>query len=323
MTDLPPDFDRSPAGLAARLEELSGWHSRQPLEIVTEISDAMRLNRGHVLDLEGRLCAVMGCAYETRFGISDQPKYWVLRCLDLVTGQDLIVKTVFNEEFVARIGPLRIRCYRSPKKESTVLELVRGDDRFMQGYTVTDSVGNRVRVIDHIRGSTIFNHVLEWNEPHERFSQGEMRRLLAKLIPSLEAIQMLHEHRLCHGDIRNDHLIIDAHSGRLRWIDFDLNQDFSDFDTWSVGNVLAYVVGQGIRSFHQVLRDPAVPDRIKGSLETADASAFYDYRIYNLRKLYPYLPERINDILLRFTVGSDVYYQNLTEVTEDLGNALA
>ncbi len=39
MTDLPPNFDHSPAGLATRLEELSGWHSRQPLEIVTEIKD--------------------------------------------------------------------------------------------------------------------------------------------------------------------------------------------------------------------------------------------------------------------------------------------
>lgn len=323
MTEPPRDFDCSPDGLALRLEELTGWHSARPLQIVTDASDAMRLSRGHVLDLAGRLCAVMGWAYETRFGISDQPKYWVLRCLDLTTGQDLIVKTVFHEEFIARIGPLRIRCYRSPSKESAVLDLVRGDHRFMQGYTVADGVGNRLRVIDLIRGSTIFNHVLEWRESHEQYAAGEMLHLLAKLIPALAGVQMLHEHQLCHGDIRNDHLIIDAETGRLRWIDFDLNQDFSDFDIWSAGNVLAYVVGQGIRSFHQVLRDAAVSDTIKGSLETADASAFYDYRIYNLRKLYPYLPERINDILLHFTVGSDVYYQSLAEVIEDLGTALS
>jgi tRNA A-37 threonylcarbamoyl transferase component Bud32 len=308
--------------LASRIEDLTGWTPRRDVEITRDTSDAMGLHRGHVLDLGGRLYAVLGHTYESRFGISDQPKYWVLRTIELASGKDYIVKTVFHEEFTARIGPLRIRCYRSPQKESEVLELVRSDTRFMQGETVLDSEGNQVRILDFIPGPTLFQHVLDRDEPHEAYVHGEMQNLLYRLIESIEGIQLLHDHDLCHGDIRNDHIIIDRRTDRFRWIDFDLKQDFSDFDVWSIGNVLAYVVGQGITSFHQVLRSDRFPDAVKRSLTGDDASAFYDYRIINLRKLYPYIPSALNTVLMRFSVGTTRYYGSMLEVVEDLGDAL-
>lgn len=311
-----------PQWLAARIEELSGWKPRKTVEVLTDTTEAMNIHRGHVIALEDRLYAVMGNCYETRFGISDQPKYWVLRCTDLETGEDKIVKTVFNEEFIVRIGPLRIRCYRSPQKESEVLELTRGDMRFMQGRTVFDSANNQVRLLDFIPGPSLFDHILAWNEDHEAYVFGEMQNILHRLIESIEAIDMLHQHDLCHGDIRNDHLIIDRRNDRIRWIDFDLKQDFSDFDVWSIGNVISYVVGQGIHSFHQVLRSDEFPDSVKKGLRPEDASVFFNYRVMNLRKLFPYIPGCINDILMRFSVGTTDYYESLAEVAEDLGNAL-
>jgi hypothetical protein len=168
----------------------------------------------------------------------------------------------------------------------------------------------------------MLSHVLEREESHEEYAHGEMLSLLRRLLPALEAIQLLHDNDLCHGDIRNDHLILETGSDRIRWIDFDLKQDFSDFDVWSAGNVLAYVVGKGIRSFHQVLRDPRFPDVIKSSLTPADASAFYEYRIYNLGKLFPYLPREIDAVVKRFTLGSEIYYPAVREIVQDLGNAL-
>jgi serine/threonine protein kinase len=149
-----------------------------------------------------------------------------------------------------------------------------------------------------------------------------MQNLLHRLIESIEAIQVLHDHHLCHGDIRNDHLLIDRRTDRFRWIDFDLKQDFSDFDIWSIGNVLAYIVGKGIQSFHQVMRSKHFPASVKESLTAEDASAFYDYRIINMRKLFPYIPKPLNDILMRFSVGASAYYQRMQEVAEDLGAAL-
>jgi hypothetical protein len=311
-----------PQWLAARIEELSGWKPRRAVKILTDTTEFMNIHRGHVLALEEKLYAVMGNCYETRFGISDQPKYWVLRSTDLETGEDKIIKTVFNEEFIVRIGSLRIRCYRSPQKESEVLELTRGDMRFMQGRTVFDGANNQIRLLDFIPGPTLFDHILTRKEDHEAYVFGEMQNILHRLIESIEAIDVLHGHNLCHGDIRNDHIIIDRRNNRFRWIDFDLKQDFSDFDVWSIGNVIAYVVGQGIQSFHQVMRSDAFSDSVKNSLTPEDASVFFNYRIMNLRKLFPYIPSSINDILMRFSVGTTDYYENLSEVAEDLGNAL-
>lgn len=319
----PGGSDRlDPERLARRIEELTGWKPRRRVEVTRDTSDAMNMHRGQVLDLGGRLYAVLGHTYESRFGISDQPKYWVLRTVDLDDGEHVIVKTVFHEEFTARIGQLRIRCYRSPQKESEVLALVRGDTRFMQGETIVDSAGNQVRILDYIHGPTLFQHVLDWQEPHEAYVRGEMQDLLYRLIESIEGIQMLHDFDLCHGDIRNDHIIIDRRTDRFRWIDFDLKQDFSDFDVWSIGNVIAYIVGQGITSFHQVLRSDRFPDAVKWSLTQDDASAFYDYRIINLRKLYPYVPEALNDVLMRFSAGATSYFGSMREVAESLGEAL-
>ncbi len=314
--------DRSPAALADRIEELTGWRSRRPILVLNDTTDVMNIHRGHVLDLAGRLYAVLGHTYESRFGITDQPKYWVMRGTDLADGRDVIIKTVFHEEFVARIGKLRIRCYRNPEKESRVLDLTRGDDRFMQGHTVYDAVENQIRLLDFISGPSIFRHILDWEQPHDEYVLGEMQNLLYRLIESIEAIQMLHDQKLCHGDIRNDHLLIDRTNDRIRWIDYDLQQDFSDFDIWSIGNVLIYVVGQGIRSFHQVLRSSDVSDTTKDSLTAGDASAFYNYRICNLRKLFPYVPEALNNVLMHFSIGTDTYYRSMAEIAEDLGNVL-
>ena len=322
MPEAPGDAGYDLEWMARRIEELTGWKPRRRVEVLTDTTESMDLHRGHVLDLDRRLYAVLGHAYESRFGISDQPKYWVLRTVDLASGEDAVVKTVFHEEFVVRIGPLRIRCYRSPAKESEVLELTRGDMRFMQGWTVFDSASNQVRVLDFIPGPTLFQHILSWDEPHEAYCHGEMQNLLHRLIESIEAIQILHEADLCHGDIRNDHIVIDRRTDRFRWIDFDLKQDFSDFDIWSIGNVLAYIVGKGIQSFHQVLRSDAYSDAVKGSLTEDDASAFYEYRIINLRKLFPYLPRALNDVLMRFSHGTSQYYERMGQVAEDLGDAL-
>ncbi len=314
---------RTDEELARRIAALTGWAPPRPVRVTADTSDAMNIARGQVLSLGGRRYVVLGHAYESRFGIQDQPKYWVLRALDLESGAAKIIKTVFHEEFIARIGPLRVRCYRSPEKESRVLALVRGDARFMQGETVRDAGGDLVRVIDHIPGPTIYEHVIAQRLPHAEYFHTEVPRLLRGLLDSMAAIQGLHDHALCHGDIRNDHLIIERGSGRLRWIDFDLTQDFSDFDIWSIGNVLAFIIGQGIQSFHQVMQSAAFPDAVKACLTPADGSAFYEYRVMNLAKLFPYIPARLGAVLRRFTAGTETYYSRMDQVRADVAEALA
>ena len=111
-------------------------------------------------------------------------------------------------------------------------------------------------------------------------------------------------------------------TGDYRWIDFDLTQDFSDFDVWSLGNVLQFCVGMGMRTFHDVLKGANFPDSVKSRLTSDDASAFYRHRIMNLRKLFPYIPNRLNDILLHFAANTTRFYESANQIVSDIGEAL-
>ena len=192
-----------------------------------------------------------------------------------------------------------------------------GDQRFMQGYTVYDDKDNPVRIIDYIRGPTLFNYIFELDKEHESYFHEDMPVILKNLIPCFEAIQLLHDNDTCHGDIRNDHIIIETGTGLYRWIDFDLNQNVADFDIWSIGNIINYVVGKGITSFHGVFKGGRFPDNVKNSLTSEDASAFYEYRIMNLIKLYPYIPDSMSKILLHFTTRPTAYYALLANLIDD------
>ncbi|UCC43525.1 MAG: hypothetical protein JSU65_10320 [Candidatus Zixiibacteriota bacterium] len=308
--------------LRSRIKTLTNWPSVDRLKVISDTSDCMRIQRGNVIRVGGREFVIEGHRYETRFGIEDQPKYWVFSAIDLETTNKVILKMTFHEEFVVHIGVFKIRCYRSPEKEASVLNLVQGDHRFMQGFTELDDAGNHVRIIDFIRGPSIFQHIHNNSAPHEEYFQRDLPRILHNLSDSMESIKFLHEHDTCHGDIRNDHIIIDSETGKYRWIDFDLNQHVSDFDVWSMGNIISYAAGQGIKSFHVVLQADEFSQKIKRSLGHGDGSAFYEYRIINMRKLFPYIPKRLNNILMHFAIEPRGHYGTMDELISDYRDML-
>jgi hypothetical protein len=290
----------------------------------------MRIDRGQVIRLEDREFFISGQVYEPRFGLDDQPKFWVKRGYDLDSGHQVIIKLEFYEEFVAHFGSFRIPCYRSPEKESEVLRLVAGDSRFMQGQTLIDNYGNNVRVLEFIRGKTLFDQILEMEIDHEEYYHTLLAPLLQKLVGCLEAIQTLHDNDLSHGDIRNDHIIIEEETSDFRWIDFDRCEDvmfdpyrtFTAFDVWSFGNVLQFVIGRGLTTFSDIRNSARFSTEIITSLKTTDAGAFYHHRLMNLKKIYPYISERLNTILMRFSMSTEDYYWTLTDLKRDLCEAI-
>jgi hypothetical protein len=308
--------------LIQRIEELTGFIIEPPIEVVTDTTEYMNIYRGQVIWLEGREFFVRGDVYEPRFGLEDQPKFWVKRAYDLDSGDLKIIKLEFLESFTVTVGPLRIRCYRSPDKEGEVLDLVRDDLRYMQGETIEDDSGNKVRIIDFIKGKTLYDRINEMDIEHEEFYYSYMTPILKQLVPACEAIQLLHEHELCHGDIRNDHLLIDKETGKLRWIDFDLCQNFHDFDVWSMGNVLQFVIGKSLTTFHEIRTSGRFSQETYDSLAVEDASAFYNYRLMNLKKIYPYVDEKLNKILLHFANGATNYYESMFHLINDLGEVV-
>lgn len=299
-----------------------GELSRPRFSIVSDTSDFMRINRGDVVKLNENYYLIRGNMRESRFGIDEQPKMWVFSAIDLQNGSEKIIKTVFREEFYAHIGFLRIRCYRDVDKESAVISLVNGDPRFMQGKTFYDEKGNNVRVIDYIHGTAFFHFIPSINKSHEEYFTDDLPGILLKLKNSIEAIGMLHRNGFCHGDIRNDHLYKETSTGNYMWIDFDLKQDVSDFDLWSLGNIISYATAKGIVTFDSILKSKNYTDEIKNSLSHSDSSAFYNYRIMNLQKIFPYLPEKLSAMLRNFTIKPPFFYKSIDEFIEDYNQML-
>ncbi len=301
-----------------RIKEVAGWNINvSRFKIVTDTSDWMRIHRGDVIKIYGHYFLIKGNMREPRFGIDEQPKYWVFSAIDLSDASEKIIKAIFKEEFYAHIGILKVRCYRDVDKESKVLVTCKGDKRFMQGKTYFDEKGNNVRVIDYIHGTSFLNYIPNIPKQHKEYFYEDMPHILHKLYDSILAIKFLHDNELCHGDIRNDHLFIETETGDYRWIDFDLKQDVSDFDQWSIGNILSYAVVKGIMTFDRALKSKEFSDDIKNSLKASDGSAFYEYRIMHLRKLYPYIPERLSNILQHFTIQPIAFYSKIDQFVDD------
>jgi hypothetical protein len=302
---------------AQKIKELTGWNTNQArMNIVTDTTEWMKINRGDILILDGNEYLIKGNMHEARFGIEEQPKFWVFGAIELNSGKDKIIKTEYNEEFYAHISILKIRCYRSPAKESEVMNLMNGDERFMQGLTFFDEKGNNVRVIDFIRGLSFFHYLPTIKKQHEEYFYEDFPILMKNLFESFLAIKKLHKYKLCHGDIRNDHLYIETDTGNYRWIDFDLKQDVSDFDLWSIGNIICYCASKGIITFDKILKDKNVPDNIKQGLEASDGSAFYQYRIMNIKKIFPYIPQKLANILQHFTIKPIGFYSGIDELCD-------
>ena len=207
--------------IKARIEELTGKSPAGEVRVLDDTGDFMGIQPGNVLRLEDNDYLISGHATEGRFGIDDQPKFWVKYVLDLTSGEKKLVKLVFFEEFTSRIGPFLIRAQRNPRKESRILDLVKGHPHFMQGRTIMDGAGNEVRLIEFVRGMNFYNYLNQLKMDHETYFHTVLPGVMDKLLEALKAMTFLLENGQQHGDIRNDHLLVQADTGRYVWIDFD------------------------------------------------------------------------------------------------------
>ncbi len=288
--------------------------------IFTDTTEFMRITHGDIIFLEGLHYLVIRDEAERSFGIED-PKYWVKRCLVLETGERMILKLVFHESFDMKIGSVMVKCYRSPEKEARILELVKGDPRFMQGHSIRDDKGNVVRVIEVISGKRLDHAVFNIEADHETYFFEFFPGILEKFIDSCEAIALLHAHGEKHGDIRRDHLWIENRTGQYRWIDFDYTYQFQEnpfgIDLFGLGSLLIFLVGKGIYTYSQMERMGISQDVIFG-LTSEDFSLIYKNRLVNLGKLFPYIPRELNIILLHFSAGAEIFYETADEFISDL-----
>ena len=61
---------------------------------------------------------------------------------------------------------------------------------------------------------------------------------------------------------------------------------------------------------------------LKDRLEPGDFSILHKRRFINLRKLYPDIPKPLNDILMHFSTGANVYYEYAEEISDELNRCI-
>jgi len=293
--------------------------------IVTDTTDFMAIGYGDVMKLGGLHYLVLRDEKERSFGIED-PKYWVKRCLELETGQNKIVKLVFYESFPVSLGEMQIQCYRSPRKEARILEIVQGDPRFMQGRCVQDDVGNEVRILDIVRGELWANQIHRIPLDHRHYTFEVLPGLIERFVGACDAIAMLHSRGENHGDIRRDHLWVESATSQLVWIDFDYTYEFHEnpfgLDIFGLGNILLYLCGKGFCT-RLSMAEEGFSGNTDAVLESGDFSILFRHRLCNLRKVYPYLPEKLNHVLMHFSEASEIFYFHISEFLEDICEGLA
>jgi hypothetical protein len=104
------------------------------------------------------------------------------------------------------------------------------------------------------------------------------------------------------------------------WIDFDLLENTPEYDVWALGNILHCVLAKGFVTFRELLREH--PD-VAARLDRSDASEFFPNRVMNLRKVYPYLPDKLNAVLMRFSAGGGPPYEEVRQIVDDVNDCLA
>ncbi len=289
------------------------------IRIFTDTSDFFRIDYDDVSILGGRPYLIRNNEREGRFGIDDQQKYWVKRAIDLTDGSTKIIKLTFHERFETNIGELRFKCFRSPRKEARILELVKNSGHFMQGFSVRDDAGNVVRILDFIKGKTFADYVLTLGKDHHDYYYNYFPGVLDEYIELVEAIQFLHKHEEKHGDIRRDHIIKEKDTGKCRWIDFDFNylhrESLFSYDLYGLGNILVYMTGRGDVTVQnlQEERSPAYDH-----LEREDLNIVFNNRVVNLKKVYPYIHDSLNLVLLHYSLGANTFYDDTGQLLNDL-----
>lgn len=300
---------------------------RRPSRVYTDTTDFTSIDYGDIIHIDNQYFLITAYTKEGRFGVHEQVKPWVPRAEELGSGSKFILKLVFHETFDIRLGNYRITCYRSPEKEAQILELTAGRPHFMQGKPRLDGVGNLIRILVPINGKRLDKYIHQRECAHERYFFEELPSILRRYQQCIKGISLLHQNGLRHGDIRRDHIFVDRRTGEFAWIDFDYDFYLPEkpfaLDLFELGNILIYLTGRGNYHPRDIQKDPQFGLEKLSSIDERDLSLLSQNRVVNLKKLFPYVPDKLNNILLHFSTATNIFYETADDLYDDLGEALA
>lgn len=299
---------------------------RGRIRVFSDTTDFSSIDYGDVICAGDRYFLVTGFTKEGRFGVDDQIKPWVPKVEDLESRERYIIKLVFHESFDVTFGPYTIPFYRDPEKESQILELTKGHKHFMQGQTVHDEAGNLVRILDIINGSRLDKVIHRSGTPHEQYYYEELPQILSKFLVCMKCVTILHGNGLRHGDIRRDHIFVERKTGVYTWIDFDYDYYIPErpfaIDIFELGNIMVYLTGREDFLPKTILTTEDLGKEALAKITSDDYSLLATSKVINLKKLYPYISDKLNNIFLHFTTGATVFYETVDELADDLQAAI-
>lgn len=299
---------------------------RRPTRVFTDTTDFTSIDYGDIIHVGNRFYLITAYTKEGRFGVHEQIKPWVPKAEELASGKKYILKLVFHETFDIRLGSYLITCYRSPEKEARILELTSGHPQFMQGEPILDDAGNLLRILIPINGKRLDKYIHTRACSHEEYFFEELPSILQRYLQCIQAIGILHGQGMRHGDIRRDHIFVERSSGVFSWIDFDYDFYLPEkpfaLDMFELGNILLYLTGRGNYHPRDIAKDPELGQAKLASIDERDLSLLSKNRVVNLQKLFPYIPSRLNNILLHFSTATNVFYEKADELYMDLGEAI-
>ncbi len=299
---------------------------RGRIRVFSDTTDFSSIDYGDIIHVGRRFFLVTGFTREGRFGVDEQIKPWVPKVEDLESRERYIIKLVFHETFDVTFGPYIIPFFRNPEKEAQILELTKGHKHFMQGQTVKDDAGNLVRILEIVNGSRLDKVIHRSNTSHEQYYLEELPQILSKFLECMKCVSILHKNGLRHGDIRRDHIFVERHTGVYTWIDFDYDYYIPErplaIDIFELGNIIVYLTGREDFLPKTILTTQGLGEEALEKITSDDYSLLATSKVINLKKLYPYISDKLNNIFLHFSTGTTVFYETVEELAEDLQIAL-
>lgn len=290
-------------------------------KVFTDTGNFAAIDDGDEILIDEMRYIVTGYERERRFGMDD-PKLWVKRAVDTKTGEKKILKLSYFESFETILGGVAITRFRNPDKEGRILELVGDHPHFMHGTMHRDSVGNNIRVLDIVNGPNFFVYIESLDVDYRTYFYELLPDILKKLLQVFGALRLLHANGYNHGDVRNDHIFVEEETGNYVWIDFDYDYNTSEnpfgLDIFGLGNILLYSIGKGFHTRYMMKSDRKFYGNLLDQVNPGDFSMLFKTRFMNLAKLYSFIPTPLNNILMHFSKGADIFYETTDEIIEDL-----
>lgn len=197
-------------------------------------------------------------------------------------------------------------------------------DNIVRGYSLVDESGDILIVTEFTEGEKLQDYLSEFGVDHKRYFLESFPEILNNFMGAIRGVEHIVKNGF-YNEFAIYHIWIDKKTGRYILFDFDLPstelsklQALKDLESSTISNIggsLCEIVAPlGIYEYEAVHDEEMYFDEL--GITDAD---FNEYNLLvDLQKVYPYIPDELNKILLRFGRDASNPYTSISELYSDL-----